>query len=67
MAELSLAPIEQQLRLALLQIIEDRYSQKSVIITSQLPINTLYEYLSDPTLVDAFMDRMSAKSHLLEF
>lgn len=66
MDDFGLAPVDQQLRLALLQIMEDRYSQKSVIITSQLPFNTWYEYLGEPTLADAIMDRLSAKSHQLE-
>lgn len=66
MDDFGLAPVDQQLRLALLQIMEDRYSQKSVIITSQLPFNTWYEYIGDQTLADAIMDRMSAKSHQLQ-
>lgn len=66
MDDFGLAPVDQQLRLALLQIMEDRYSKKSVIITSQLPFNTWYEYLGEPTLADAIMDRMAAKSHQLE-
>jgi len=64
--DFGLAPVDQQMRLALLQIFEDRYAKKSVIVTSQLPINSWYEYIGDPTLADAIMDRMSARSHRLE-
>ena len=66
MDDFGLAPVDQQLRLALLQIMEDRYSQKSVIITSQLPFNTWYEYLGDPTLADAILDRLLPNSTKFE-
>lgn len=53
-------------KLALLQIIEDRYAKRSLIITSQLPVANWYDYLDEPTLADALMDRMTAKCHRLE-
>jgi len=45
---------------------EDRYAKKSLIVTSQLPVASWYEYLDEPTLADAIMDRMKAKCHRLE-
>ena len=55
------------MKLALLQIMEDRYAKKSLIVTSQLPVANWYEYLNEePTLADAIMDRMTAKSHRIE-
>jgi DNA replication protein DnaC len=45
-------------RMALLQIMEDRYGKGSIIITSQLPVNKWYEYLADPTLADAILERI---------
>ncbi len=45
-------------RLALLQILEERYERKSMIIASQLPISKWYDYIGDPTLADAIMDRL---------
>ena len=42
----------------LLEIIEDRYDARSVIITSQLPIERWYEIIGDPTLADAILDRL---------
>jgi len=53
-------------RLSLLQILEDRYAKKPVIVTSQLPVGSWFEYLSEPTLADAIMDRMSANAHHIE-
>jgi len=54
------------MKLAILQIMEDRYAKKSLIVTSQLPVAKWYEYLDEPTLADAIMDRMTAKSHRIE-
>jgi DNA replication protein DnaC len=64
--DFGLSPVDQNMRLTLLQILEDRYEYKSLIITSQLPFNTWYEYIGEPTLADAIMDRMSAKAHHIQ-
>ncbi len=58
--------LNKNIKLALLQIIEDRYAKKSLIITSQLPVSNWHSYLDEPTLADALMDRMTAKCHRLE-
>lgn len=42
----------------LLEILDDRYKQRSTIITSQLPISHWHEYLNDATLADAILDRL---------
>jgi DNA replication protein DnaC len=64
--DFGIVPMDDMLRIAFLQILEDRYDRKSVIITSQLPFNTWYEYLGEPTLADAIMDRLAAGAHKLE-
>ena len=64
--DFGLVPFDQNLRLALLQILEDRYAKNSVIIASQLPIKNWYEYLNDPTIADAILDRLTAKHHRIE-
>lgn len=58
--------LNKNVKLALLQIIEDRYAKRSLIITSQLPVSNWHSYLDEPTLADALMDRMTAKCHRLE-
>jgi len=50
----------------LLQIMEDRYARKSIIITSQLPVSKWHEYINEPTLADAILDRLTAKAHRIE-
>jgi len=64
--DFGLAPMDQNTRLALLQILEDRYHKKSTIIASQLPISKWHEYIAEPTLADAIMDRLMANAHRLE-
>lgn len=64
--DFGLAPLDQNTRLALLQILEDRYAKKSVIIASQLPISKWHEYIGEPTLADAIMDRLFANAHRFE-
>lgn len=64
--DFGLAPMTQEIRLTLLQLLEDRYGKKSIIITSQLPVSKWYEYINDPTLADAIMDRMTATATRIE-
>jgi DNA replication protein DnaC len=61
--DFGLAPMDQNTRLALLQILEDRYAKKSLIIASQLPIGKWHEYIGEATLADAIMDRLFANAH----
>ena len=61
-----IVPLDDTIRIALLQILEDRYDRRSIIITSQLPFSIWYEYLGEPTLADAIMDRLTAGAHKLE-
>lgn len=53
-------------RLALLQILEDCYQRKSVIVTSQLSVSKWYDYISEPTLADAILDRLLANASRIE-
>ena len=64
--DFGLQPLDHQMKLALLQILEDRYAKSSTIICSQLPVAKWYDYIDDPTLADAIMDRLTAKSSKIE-
>ncbi len=64
--DFGLQALTQDVKLALLQILEDRYAKRAVIITSQLPVSKWYEYINEPTLADAIMDRMTANVHRIE-
>ena len=52
---------DEQKRL-LLELIEARYENGGLIITSQLPIEQWYEYLNDPLIADAMLDRLIHKA-----
>lgn len=56
--DFGLQPLTSDARLALLTLLEDRYGDKSVIITSQLALEKWYDYIGEPTLADAIMDRL---------
>lgn len=64
--DFGLQPLDHSVKLALLQILEDRYGKKSIVIASQLPIGKWHEYLKEPTLADAIMDRLSSNAHKIE-
>lgn len=64
--DFGIQPIPQQISIILLQILEDRYEANSTIICSQLPIANWYEYLSEPTIADAILDRVIPKAHRIE-
>lgn len=63
--DFGLKAINADARLALLDILEDRYGNSSVIITSQLPVEAWYNFIDEPTLADAIMDRLTASAHRL--
>ena len=64
--DFGLQNLSQEIRLTLLQLLEDRYGKKSIIVTSQLPVAKWYEYINDPTLADAILDRLTANGHRIE-
>ena len=50
----------------LFNLIEDRYQLKATIITSQFPVSKWHEYLGEPTIADAILDRLTENSHRIE-
>jgi len=58
--------MSQEVQLTLLQLLEDRYVKKSIIVTSQLPVAKWYKYINGPTLADAILDRLTANAHRTE-
>ena len=66
--DFGMQPMDNQNRLALLDLIEDRHGKRSMIITSQLPVDKWYEVIGEKTVADAIMDRIihSAKRITLE-
>jgi DNA replication protein DnaC len=64
--DFGLQPMQQEVKLALLQILEERHGKRSTLITSQLPVSAWHEYINEPTVADAIMDRLTATAHRLE-
>jgi DNA replication protein DnaC len=64
--DFGLHPMDTQTRLALLQIMEDSYAKRSIIVTSQLPVSNWHQYLDDPTIADAIMDRLAVNASKIE-
>lgn len=64
--DFGLQPLNQNEKIALLQILEDRHQMKSTIIASQLPLNKWYDYINEPTIADAIMDRLTENTHKIE-
>jgi len=50
----------------LLEIVEDRVNQSSLIITSQLPIKEWHGYLHNATIADAILDRVVHNAYKIE-
>ncbi|MCP4878166.1 MAG: ATP-binding protein, partial [Gammaproteobacteria bacterium] len=50
----------------LLEIMDDRCNAKSTLIASQLPIDHWHDYIDDPTLADAILDRLVHNAYRLQ-
>lgn len=64
--DFGLKPLSGDAKLTLLDLLEDRYGDGSVIITSQLPFEHFYVFLDQPTVAEAILDRLSAAAHKIE-
>ncbi len=42
----------------LLEICDDRYGLRAKLVTSQIPVEKWHEYLDDPTVANAILDRL---------
>jgi DNA replication protein DnaC len=64
--DFGLQPLDNQNRIALLEIIEDRHNNGSIIVTSQIPVKGWYEVIGEKTIADAILDRLIHQSHRIE-
>jgi DNA replication protein DnaC len=56
--DFGLQPIDNQNRMILMELIEDRNGRGSVMVTSQIPVNGWYDLIGEKTIADAIMDRL---------
>lgn len=61
-----LQPLDNNMKITLLQIIEDRHGRHSTVITSQLHVPAWFEYIAEPTIADAILDRLLQQAHRIE-
>lgn len=61
-----LSPLTERQRRDILEVIEDRHGLRSTILASQLPVEKWHDYLGDPTIADAVLDRLVHNAHRLK-
>jgi DNA replication protein DnaC len=61
-----LSVLTDEQRRQVLEIIEDRYSLRPTIITSQVPVDNWYDIIGESTLADAIMDRIVNGAYRLD-
>lgn len=64
--DFGLTYLEQQQRMDIMEMIEDRHAKKSTIIASQLPVANWYDVIGEETIADAILDRLAHTSHRIE-
>jgi DNA replication protein DnaC len=63
--DFALAPLTDEQRRDLLEILEERYNRKSTLIASQVPTDHWHDIIGDPTIADAILDRLVHNAHKL--
>lgn len=64
--DLGMGQLREAQRHDLLEVLEDRYDARSTIVTSQLPFAKWHEWVGDPTIADAILDRLVHNAYKLE-
>lgn len=47
----------------MLEILEDRHGARSTVVTSQMPVENWHDYIANPTIADAVLDRLVHNAH----
>lgn len=61
-----LGTLKEAQRHDLLEVLEDRYGRASTVVTSQLPVAKWHDWIGDPTLADAILDRLVNKAYKVD-
>jgi DNA replication protein DnaC len=64
--DFAMAPLKDSERRDFLEICDDRYQRRSLILTSQVPIAHWHEQIGDPSIADSILDRIVHNAHRLE-
>lgn len=60
------AKVDDDQRRDMMEILDDRYSAASTILTSQLPISKWHDHIGDPNNADAICERILHNAHKLQ-
>lgn len=61
--DFAIAPMGTRERTDLLELLDDRVGTRATLLTSQLHLDHWHDYLGDPTLADAILDRLLHSAH----
>jgi len=64
--DFAMAPFKDSERRDVLEICDDRYQRRSLILTSQVPIAHWHEQIGDPTIADSILDRIIHNAYRVE-
>ncbi|HKS77048.1 MAG TPA: IS21-like element helper ATPase IstB [Terriglobales bacterium] len=64
--DFAMAPLKDSERRDFLELCDDRYQRRSIILTSQLPLAHWHEQIGDPTLADSILDRLVHNAYRVE-
>jgi len=64
--DFELYPMDSDQRRDLMEIVEERAKRRSTLVNSQLEVKVWHDAFGDPTLADAFLDRLVNNAYRLE-
>jgi DNA replication protein DnaC len=64
--DFAMTPFKDSERRDFLEICDDRYQRRSLLLTSQVPVAHWHEQIGDPTLADSILDRIVHNAYRLE-
>src|SRR5882724_1361797 len=64
--DFAMSPLKDSERRDFLEICDDRYQRRSIILTSQMPVAHWHEQIGDPTVADSILDWLVHNSYRIE-
>ena len=64
--DFAMAPLKDSERRDFLEVCDDRYQRRSLILTSQMPVPHWHEQIGDPTIADSILDRILHNAYRIE-
>ena len=64
--DFAMVPLKDSERRDFLEVCDDRYQRRSLILTSQMPVSHWHEQIGDPTIADSILDRILHNAYRIE-